>query len=632
MQKSIFLGLTSLLAFSVAARGADAPDTIVVTANRTAQPLSRVGQSISVIDANDLATRQTETIADVLRTVPGVTISRYGGIGSLTSVFIRGAESDQTVALIDGIKLNDPSAPGGGFDFGNLLVGNIARIEVLRGAQSVLWGSQAIGGVVNVITVPPSDTPHANARAEYGYRNTAQFVGNISGKAGPLSASAGAGYLRTDGISAFSEARGGRERDGYRNYGANANLNLALSDAVSLDLRGWYSHGHVGVDGYVPPDYRFGDTRETAITREVVGYAGLNAALFDGRFHNRLGYAITDTRRRNYNVPVETFAGDGRNERIEYQGVVDLADGWQATFGAERETTHYTTASPYGPTTSGRVSIDSGYGQLVATPFAGLTATGGVRYDHHSRFGGNTSLSASGVYTPNASATTIRASYSEGFKAPSLFQLQSEYGNQLLRPERSRGWDAGITQRLVGDTLEASATYFRRDSRDLINYVYCSPPLTGICTNRKDGTYDNVARTRAQGIELTLRLQPVKAFTVQANYTYLKAEDRSPDSPNLGRQLARRPQHSASVLVDYRWMFGLETGATLTHVGASFDDAGNSQRLPGYVLADLRAAMQIGHHVELTARLENLLNERYETAYQFGSPGRAGYVGARLNY
>jgi len=635
MQKSIFLGLTTLLAFSAAARSADAPDTIVVTANRTEQPLARVGQSISVIDAKNLATRQIETVADVLRTVPGVTISRYGGIGSLTSVFIRGAESDQTVALIDGIKLNDPSAPGGGFDFGNLLAGNIARIEVLRGAQSVLWGSQAIGGVVNVITVLPSDTPHANARAEYGYRNTAQFVGNVSGKAGPLSASAGAGYLRTDGISAFSEARGGREKDGYRNYGANANVNLALSDTISLDLRGWYSHGHVGLDGYPPPDYVFADTRESAITREVVGYAGLNAALFDGRFHNRFGYAITDTRRRNYNpdnAPVETFAGDGRNERIEYQGVVDLADRWQATFGAEHETTHYTTASPFGPTTSGRVSIDSGYGQLVATPFAGFTATGGVRYDHHSRFGGNTSFSASGVYTPNANATTVRASYSEGFKAPSLFQLQSEYGNQLLRPERSRGWDAGVTQRLVGDTLEASATYFRRDSRDLINYIYCSAPLIGICTNRPNGTYDNVARARAEGVELTLKLQPIKAFTVQANYTYLKAEDRSPDSPNLGRQLARRPQHSANVLVDYRWTFGLETGATLTHVGASFDDAGNSQRLPGYVLADLRAAIPIGHHIDVTARLENLLNERYETAYQFGSPGRAGYIDARLHY
>lgn len=635
MQKSIFLGLTALAAFSASAKGADAPDTIVVTANRTAQPLARVGQSISVIDANDLATRQTETVADVLRTVPGVTISRYGGIGSLTSVFIRGAESDQTVALIDGIKLNDPSASGGGFDFGNLLVGNIARIEVLRGAQSVLWGSQAIGGVVNVITVPPSETPHANARVEYGYRNTAQFVGNVSGKAGPLSASAGAGYLRTDGISAFSEARGGREKDGYRNYGANANINLALSDAVSLDLRGWYSHGHVGLDGYPPPNYVFADTRESAITREVVGYAGVNAALLGGRFRNRLGYAITDTRRRNYNpdnAPVETFAGDGRNERIEYQGVVDLADRWQATFGAEREMTGYTTASPYGPTTNGHVSIDSGYGQLVATPFAGFTATGGVRYDHHSRFGDNTSFSASGVYTPNANATTVRASYSEGFKAPSLFQLQSEYGNPSLRPERSRGLEAGVTQRLVGDRLEASATYFRRDSRNLINYLYCSRPLTGICTNRPNGTYDNIARTRAEGVELTLRLQPVTALSIQANYTYLKAEDRSPDSPNLGRQLARRPQHSASVLVDYRWTFGLETGATLTHVGASFDDVGNSRRLPGYVLADLRAAIPIGRRFDVTARIENLLNERYETAYQFGSPGRAGYIGARLHY
>ena len=136
----------------------DAPDTIVVTANRSPQPLSRVGQSISIVDSAELTRRQTASVVDILRTLPGVSIARNGGIGTSTSVFIRGADSDQTVTLIDGVKLNDPSSPGGGFNFGNLLVGNIDRIEVLRGSQSVLWGSQAIGGVINMITRPPTET------------------------------------------------------------------------------------------------------------------------------------------------------------------------------------------------------------------------------------------------------------------------------------------------------------------------------------------------------------------------------------------------------------------------------------------------------------------------------------------
>lgn len=610
------------------------PDTIVVTADRSPEPLSRVGSAISVLDAEEIRTRQTATVVDLLRTVPGVTIARNGGVGGTASVFIRGAESDQTVALIDGVKLNDPSSPGGGFNFGNLLTGNITRIEVLRGPSSVLWGSQAIGGVVNVITAQPTDALRINGRAEYGYRNTAQVVGNISGKVGPLSASGGAGYFRTDGVSAFDENLGGREKDGYRNFGANANVDLALSDAVSITARGYYSDGRAGIDGFAPPTFAFGDTLEYALTREFVAYAGLNAALFDGRFHNRLGFAFTETRRQNIDpagVPTETFAGKGRNERLEYQGTLEIVQSVQAIFGAEREISRFTASSFGGPVTVARAELDSGYGQLVVTPFTGLTATGGIRYDHHDRFGGATTFAASGVYSPNGGATTLRASYSEGFKAPTLYQLQGDYSNAQLRPERAKGWDAGVTQRAPGGVAEVSATYFRRNSRDLIDFVSCAPPLSGICTNRPFGTYDNVARASSDGVELGLAVTPIEALRLQANYTYVDAENRSPGT-NFGKRLARRPSQTVNALLDYRWPFGLETGATLTHVGSSFDDGGNSHRLQGYVLADLRASFPISKTIVLYGRVENLFDEKYETTFRYGTPGRAAYGGVRLSY
>lgn len=612
-----------------------ASPVIVVTANRTAQPIERIGQSVTVIDAAELERRQIQTVADVLRTVPGVSVIRNGGVGTATSVFIRGAESDQTVALIDGVKLNDPSSPGGGFNFGNLLVGNIERIEVLRGPSSVLWGSQAIGGVINMITRAPTEELSVNLRVEYGYRNTGQVVGNIAGKAGPLSASAGAGWFRTDGISAFSEARGGVERDGYENFGANANVNLALTDWLSVDARGWYSDGRVNIDGFPPPTFAFGDVNEESRTREIVGYTGVNTALFDGRFRNRLGFAYTDTRRRNIRLgepETETFAGNGRNERFEYQGIFDIGEGWQATGGLERETSRFSSSSFGAPASMGRARIDSIYGQLVATPRRGLTVTGGVRHDDHNRFGGATTFGASGVFSPAASGTTLRASYAEGFKAPSLFQLQSDFGNQLLRPERSQGWDAGVTQALIGGSLQASATYFRRDSTDLIIFISCPRPRTGICANRPSGTYDNVAKARAQGVEIGLTMQPVEALRLQANYTYTDATNRSPGNANFGRQLVRRPQHSVSTLIDYRWSFGLETGATLTHVGASFDTASNSRKVEGYVIADLRAAFPVTDRIDVYGRVENLFDERYETIFRFGTPGRAGYVGVRARY
>jgi vitamin B12 transporter len=619
------------------ARAADdaALPVIVVTANRTAQPIERVGQSVTVIDAAELERRQTQTVADVLRTVPGVSVIRNGGVGTSTSAFIRGAESDQTVALIDGVKLNDPSSPGGGFNFGNLLVGNIERIEVLRGPSSVLWGSQAIGGVINMITRAPTEELSVNLRGEYGYRNSGQIVGNIAGKAGPLSASAGAGWFRTDGISAFSEARGGVERDGYENFGANANVNLALADWLSVDARGWYSNGRVNIDGFAPPSFAFGDVNEQSRTHEFVGYTGVKAALFDSRFRNRLGFAYTDTRRRNLSLggqKTETFAGNGRNERFEYQGIFDIAGGWQATSGLERETSRFSSSSFGAPASIGRARIDSIYGQLVATPLRGLTVTGGVRHDDHNRFGGATTFGASGVFTPVGSRTTLRASYAEGFKAPSLFQLQSDFGNQLLRPERSKIWDAGVTQALVGGGLQASATYFRRDSTDLITFISCPLPRTSICANRPSGTFDNVARTRAEGVEIGLTLQPVEALRLQANYTYTDATNRSPGNANFGRQLVRRPQHSVSTLIDYRWSFGLETGATLTHVGASFDTASNSRKFEGYVIADLRAAFPVTDRIDVYGRVENLFDERYETIFRFGTPGRAGYVGVRARY
>ena len=616
-------------------RPSDAPDTIVVTADRLPEPVARVGVSISVLDAADIRTRQTDDVVDLLRTVPGVTIARSGGVGAQASVFIRGASSDQSVALIDGVKVNDPSSPGGGFNFGELLTGNIARIEVLRGPSSVLWGSQAIGGVVNIITAPPTDDLQIDGRAEYGYRNTGQFVGNISGKAGPLSASAGAGYFRTDGISAFDERLGGREKDGYRNIGANANLSLALSEAVSVDARGYYSDGRVDTDGFAPPSYAFGDTREYTLSREFIGYGGFNATLFDGRFRNRIGFAYTDLRRRSYDpdpVQTETFAANGRNERLEYQGVLEVATAVQATFGAEREVSRATTSSFGAPAQAGRAELDSGYGQLVVTPFTGLTATGGARYDRHDRFGSATSLAGSVVYSPNDGTTTLRASYSEGFKAPTLYELQGDYGNLLLRPERARGWDAGVTQRAVEGRIEASATYFHRASRDLIDFVSCAAPLSGICVNRPFGTYDNVLRASAEGAELTLDVRPVDPLRLQVNYTYTSAIDRSPGSNTFGNRLARRPAQSVNAVVDYRWSFGLTTGATVTHVGGSFDDAGNTRRLAGYVLADVRATFPVSRLVEIYGRVENLFDEHYETAFGYGTPGRAAYGGIRVSY
>jgi vitamin B12 transporter len=484
--------------------------------------------------------------------------------------------------------------------------------------------------VVNIITREPTEELSVNANAEYGWRDTAQAVGNISGKFGPVSASVGGGYFRSDSFSAFNEARGGTERDGYKNYGANAKFNIALSDAVSVDLRGWYSNGKVGIDGFAPPTFAFGDTNETAETEELVGYAGLNAAFLDGRFRNRLAYAYTDTSRENLDLsgstPFQTFDAKGKNERFEYQGSFDIAEGYGLTFGAETEKSSFRTVSFGGPASIADARLDSFYGQLSATPVTGLTLTAGARYDDSKTFGGKTIFAANGVYSPNDGATTIRASYGEGFKVPSLFQLFSDFGNTTLKPESSKGWDAGITQKLLNGAIEVGATWFHRKTSNQIVFISCGPQV-GICTNRPFGTYDNVARARAQGLEFGLTLKPVEALTVQANYSWIDAENRA-----NGLKLARRPSQSVNASIDYRWSFGLETGATITHVGDSFDNASNTRRLDGYVLVDLRTSFPVTERIALYGRVENLFNEEYETIFRYGTPRRAAYAGVRLNF
>ena len=610
---------------------AEDAETIIVSANRTQQSTSEVAQSVTVVTLDDIATRQSAGVADLLRSVPGITVASNGGLGTTTSVNIRGAESDQTVALFDGVKLNDPSTPGGGFNFGNLLTGNIERIEVVRGSQSVLWGSQAIGGVVNIVTRAPTEKLALNLASEYGWRDTARVVGNISGRFGPVSANVGAGYLRTDGFSTFNETRGGTEQDGYRNIGANAKFNIALSEAVSVDLRGWYSDGKVGIDGFPPPTFRFGDTPEFARTKELIGYAGLNAALFDGRFRNRIAYTLTDTRRRNVDLTggteFETFNAKGRNEWFEYQGNFDITDAASATFGAETEKASFRTSSYGGPFAIASARINSFYGQLSTKPFAGLTLSAGLRHDDHDTFGGKTTFSTSALFTPNEGNTVLRVSYGDGFKTPSLYQLFSDYGNKALKPESAHSWDAGITQTLLGGKIAVGATWFHRDTLGLINFISCTTPLTGICTGRANGTYDNVAKARAQGLEFTLLLKPVDALRVQANYGYVEAINAA-----TGLDLTRRPRHSVNMSADYDWAFGLKTGATITHVGASFDNASNTRKLDGYVLVDLRAAFPVTHNIELYGRIENLFNEQYETSFRYGTPRRAAYAGVRLAF
>jgi vitamin B12 transporter len=613
-------------------------EEVIVTATRTPQKPPAVGASVSVINAAALAQRQALDVADVLRDQPGVAINRNGGLGGVASVRIRGAQSDQTVVLIDGVKINDPAAPGGGFDFGTLLAGNLDRIEVLRGPQSTLYSSQAIGGVVNLISRQPDGPLRGSAEAEIGELRTWRLRAEASGKFDKLGYALGGGRFESDGISAFNERRGGRERDGYVNTAANGRLTYDLSQSIALDARAWWSRGEVDVDGFAPPTFALGDTLETQETEQRILFAGVTLKALDGRWRNRFAVMQTDTDRVSRNpslsVPV-TFESSGVNERLEWQSTLDLTPRLQLVGGADREEARLKTRAPSSfnpnpPQARASATLDGAYLQAQAAPTDGLTATLGVRRSEDDRFGEAITSRATIAYTPNDGATVLRASVGEGFKAPTPFQLLSDFGNVSLRPEEAVAYDLGVEQSLFDRALTVGLIYFRREAKDEIDFVSCTGNPAAFCVGRPFGTYDNIAATRADGWEASARFA-VGGWRAVANYTSLDARNRTPGAA-FGKRLARRPNDSASLDLGYDFAAGHSLSLGVTKVGDSFDNAANTRALKGYTLVALRGSWLITDKVALYGRVENTDDEAYETATGYGSMPRQAFVGIRTTF
>ncbi len=612
---------------------------LVVTATRSPQPADKVGQSVTVIDHAELLARQVVVVSDFLATTPGVSFVRNGGVGEPTTLRIRGAEAGQTVVVVDGVKLNDPTGTDSAYNFANLLGGDLARIEVLRGAQSTLWGSQAIGGVVNIVTADPTRPFEGEASLEGGSMGTAYGRAAVGGLSDRLIWRLAASQYVTDGISAFAK---GQEKDGYRNTGLSGRANLKLTDTVSLDLRGVWSKGRNAFDGFPAPLFQFADDPEYGTTQDLTGYAGLNFDLFDGRLKSRAAYGYTRTDRRNFDptqaVTSLTFDARGENRTWEYQGIVQVSDAWTATVGAVRDEATMRSASPSSfdphPTPiHGEAATDSIYAQANGEVAKGLTLTAGLRHDRHDTFGDHTLGQLAAAWSLNDGATVLRASFGQGFKAPSLYQLFSPYGNRGLKPESADSWDAGVEQHFATGHSVVSATWFQRDTDNQIDFVSCFSPSTPLCAvgGGRFGYYANIVRTRAHGVELTGQAH-LAGVNLDANYTWTRAEDAAPGDVNRGKELARRPEHQANLTVGHSWASGLSASGTVSYVGDSFNDAANSLRLKGYTLLGLRAAWPLTHEIELYGRVENATDQSYQTLRNYGQPGRAAYVGVRARF
>jgi vitamin B12 transporter len=441
----------------------------------------------------------------------------------------------------------------------------------------------------------------------------------------------------TDGISARSN---GTEPDGFRRQAASGTVTVRLAPGVSLDLRGYWGSSRNDFDAST------GDSAAYGLTTEWSGYAGLNFTLLDGRFVNRVAVLQNESDREHFDpartIRAITFDAHGRVRRFEYQGTYRASDKLQLVFGAERDEQRMTSASPTNSLAlytlvPNAADTNSVYGQVRFSPLTGLTLSAGARYDHQSRFGGNTVVSAGAAYTPNGGATILRASFDEGYKAPSLYQMFSAYGAANLKPEKAKGWELGV-EHGFGQAVRVSAAWFQRNTENLIDFSYC--PTSGtqpaVCyipgtTTTRFGYYANVANSQARGLELTGTARLGVLFA-EGNYSWIKAVDRSPGSAFPGRQLARVPRHLANVEAGIELPSGLRASLAARYAGDTFNSASSTAVLGGYWLIDLRAQWEVAKALTLQARVENVTDERYETAAGYSSLGRTVYFGVRSRF
>lgn len=581
-------------------------EEFVITATRNLQPLDRVGSSISVIDAAEIERRQYSFARDALAALPGVTVSQSGPFGGAAYVRLRGLRSEQTLVLIDGVKVNDPSSPSGAFDFSTIDPHDIARIEVLKGPQSTLYGSDAIGGVVNVITRRGRDGLRLNGFVEAGSYETLRGGLTLSGGDERYDYRLSAGGITTDGISKAEKRDGNTEKDGYESLNFSTNLGVNLVEGLRLEAFARHVDSEFEYDGWGPVTGvadadQVGKTRETTVNFRAI------ANIMDGRFENIVSGGYHHIDRDTFSNGALSFASLGKRLSLAYQGNLKVVDGLLLTFGAESIEDQIDT-----PTEVAELSIDSLYAQAQVEFLEGLTVTGGVRYDSHEQFGSHTTFRTTAAYALKDTGTVFRASWGEGFKAPTPYQLTffccgAIAPNLDLQPETSEGWDVGVEQTLWADRARVQLTYFHQTTDDLIDYAA--------------GTYFNVDRVRTKGVEAALQLDPLSWLSIDANYTRLSTIDRSTQE-----RLMRLPRDKATVTTTVQPLPRLTLSATGQYSGAATDIYGD---IDSWFRLDLRAAYELTDRVELYGRVENLLDEHYQELFGYGTAGLSAYLGVR---
>ena len=612
---------------------------VVVTATGTDISPDKVGgNSVVVITARDIEAMKPSSVADILKSAPGLDVAANGGAGTQTSVFLRGADSKNTLILVDGVMLNDPSSANRSAELSNLTVDNVERIEVVKGPMSVMYGSNAASGVVNIITKKGKGPFTGFADVSGGSYGTVKAEAGAAGAVNTLNYALTVSGIHSDGFSIADDDNGGinkdgntREKDAYRNVTVSGRFGVDFSPFSSFDLVTRITDSKTDLDEYGPgyagdafaydafwnavPDLSSPHKRRID-ARQSLSRASLKNNFADRFITTLLSYRLSD-QKREYTENDGSDGGfyKGRSHEGSVQGDLNFDTG-VLSLGASyyRESMESTSI---GEKDADIMSLRI---QEQYMPVEAITVILGLRYDDHEQFGGKTTCRVAPSYTLPW-GTILKASYGTGFRAPSLYELfEPTYGNEDLGPEKSRGWDLGVEQTFADSSLTLGCTYFNMIFDDRIAYDFATSRYS-----QMDG------ETETSGVEVLFGWSPASALDLTFAYTYTETKDPE------GARLARRPYNRYHVNARYRFLEKAMANLDVYQVDRRRDTAyamdadGNPVAyLDAYTLVNLALSYSLTKQVELYGRIDNLFDEFYEECWSYATAGRSGYAGVKV--
>ena len=577
-------------------------DEIIVKGARIETPASNFGSSIFILNSEDIRLRGIRSAIDAISSSPGVTTKKNGSFGGVGSVRIRGASSSQTLVLVDGVPVNDASSPGGGYNFEYLDTSNIERIEVLRGSQSTLWGSDAIGGVVNIFTKSAKDNS-VNILSEtgsFGLRKINSEFGLVSNFGKFL-------FLvddtSLDGISKADRKDGNIEKDGFETNSYSFKGNTEVNN---IEIKGLLSYIKSDVEydsfGFVT-GVQDGDER--SITEEFTGNLTIKFNLFGEKLENTFSFNQSDISRDYFTDNNLTFGADGDRKLYRYQGNTGFGKYNKIAFGFEKEESSVSLD---------KLSIDSLFLLYQFQPIKDLVVSAGIRNDDNKGFSSKTTRKIAAAYKISENIS-IKSSWGEGFKVPTIFQTTffccgADSANTNIRPEVSTSYDLGFDFSLK-DKFSFSFIYFKQDVNNQINFSFSL------------GGYENIDFVESDGFEISSNSKVSETVNLFINYSYIDSIDGN------GLRLINIPKDSGELVLTYAPSSKLSGSMALKYNGSEISTYGN---LNSWSRVDINLFYKLNNFSEVYFRVENLFDEDYQQVFGYGTPDRSGLVGIKVTF